>query len=84
MEKLKGNEVVMLEALQRLSVEQGHPIKISTKNIPVMFSKKLIVTQERLFNPSKNAKHEALKRLQRKGYVRLDGGKQNYSITIIT
>lgn len=83
MEELKMNDKEMLRVLRELKDKQGNPVSISTKDIPVKFFRKVIIRQVSRFDPSKNAKHKALARLQAKGYITLDVSDKRHPKIII-
>ncbi len=64
----------MLDVLEKLA-EKG-VVKTSAKNIPIKFEKTKRVFEKVEFIPSKEAKLNALKRLEQKGYIELDYSKQ--------
>jgi DNA-binding PadR family transcriptional regulator len=71
---LKENEKRMLDVLKKLS-DDG-VVQTSAKNIPIKFEKTKRVFEKVEFIPSKEAKLNALKRLEKKGYIELDYSKQ--------
>lgn len=71
---LKENEKRMLEVLKKLA--DHDVVETSANKIPIKFEKTRRVFEKVEFIPSKEAKLNALKRLEKKGYIELDYSKQ--------
>lgn len=78
---LKANEQRMLEVLEKLA--EDNEVRMSANKIPIKFEKTQRIYTKVEFVPSKEAKLNALRRLEKKGFIKLDYSKQTEPKIII-